>query len=120
MHLLGSRTGTGCMSRMPASSFLCSCNMLAVLQGLRRSSFAELKYKGDWMRRPLSSSEIGWLVRILLHISDAANTYLQLDQPPPAADRPLPRSPKVSGSVLPVGQTLLGHVRNARDLDFNL
>ena len=86
LRWLGLGTGTGCISCMPtcsfSSSFSCSCNMLDVLQGLRRSSFAELKYKGDWMRRPLSSSEIGWLVRILLHVSDAANTYLQLDQPP--------------------------------------
>ena len=51
------------------------------------------------MRRPLSSSEVGWLVRILLHISDAANIYFQLDQPPPAADGPLPRSLKVTNHL---------------------
>ena len=68
------------------------------------------------MRRPLSSSEIGWLVRILLHISDAANTYFQLNQPPPTADGPLPRSLKVNGSWLPVALTRLG----ARDLEYNL
>lgn len=32
------------------------------------------------MRRPLSSSEVPWLVRLLLHLSDAFNAYFQLDQ----------------------------------------
>ena len=31
------------------------------------------------MRRPLSSSEVRWLVRLLLHLSDAFNAYFQLD-----------------------------------------
>lgn len=32
------------------------------------------------MRRPLSSSEVPWLVRLLLQLSDAFNAYFQLDQ----------------------------------------
>lgn len=59
------------------------------MQGLKRGSWQEVQYKGEWMRRPLSSSEIGWLVRILLLVSDLANRSLGLDQPPPASEGPV-------------------------------
>ena len=49
------------------------------LQGLKRGSWQEIQYKGDRMRRPLSSSEVPWLVRLLLYLSDAFNAYLELD-----------------------------------------
>lgn len=53
------------------------------LQSLRRGTWQQLQYKGDWIRRPLSSSEIGWLVRLLLLMSHLLNHSLHLDQPPP-------------------------------------
>ncbi|GAQ89595.1 hypothetical protein KFL_005400050 [Klebsormidium nitens] len=46
--------------------------------GLQRHSWADAHYKGDWMRRPLESGEIGWLVRGLVRASDALNEALQL------------------------------------------
>ncbi|XP_024525377.1 uncharacterized protein LOC112344584 [Selaginella moellendorffii] len=44
--------------------------------GLQRHSVAEVKYKGDWMRRPIESQEIGWLVRLLVEVSDKLNGCL--------------------------------------------
>ncbi len=58
------------------------------LQGLKLGSWQDVRYKGDWMRRPLSSSEIGWLVRLLLLISDIFNACFHLDQPLPAEATP--------------------------------
>lgn len=52
-------------------------------QGLKRGCQSDLRYKGEWMRRPLASSEIGWLVRLLVALSEAANRYLELEQPLP-------------------------------------
>lgn len=55
---------------------------------LRLGRWQDLQYKGDWMRRPISSNEIGWLVRLLLLLSDLGNRwlYLQGSEPPaPAA-----------------------------------
>eukprot|EP00798_Chlamydomonas_sp_ICE-L_P029151 gene29153-32372_t len=40
-----------------------------------------LHYQGDWMKRPIASNEIGFLVRILVKISDAINHILGLDKP---------------------------------------
>ncbi|KAK9814998.1 hypothetical protein WJX73_004353 [Symbiochloris irregularis] len=52
----------------------------APLQGaLRKGTWQDLRYKGDWMRRPISSNEIGWLVRLLLRVSDLLNHKLYLD-----------------------------------------
>lgn len=66
---------------------------------LRLGRWQDLQYKGDWMRRPISSNEIGWLVRLLLLLSDLGNRwlYLQGSEPPaPAA----PSFPLVGTSML--------------------
>ena len=59
------------------------------MQGLlRRSRPGDVHYKGDWMRRPVGSNEIGLLVRLLLLLSDRINHALYLDgrELPPADD----------------------------------
>ncbi|GAB2274189.1 hypothetical protein Dimus_008957 [Dionaea muscipula] len=39
-----------------------------------------IKYKGDWMRRPISDDEIAWLAKLLIHFSSWLNESLGLDQ----------------------------------------
>lgn len=43
-------------------------------------AFADVKYKGDWMRRPISSDEIAWLAKVLVRLSDWLNETLGLNQ----------------------------------------
>lgn len=43
-------------------------------------AFADVKYKGDWMRRPISSDEIAWLAKVLIRLSDWLNESLGLNQ----------------------------------------
>ncbi|KAJ3681847.1 hypothetical protein LUZ60_014420 [Juncus effusus] len=38
------------------------------------------KYRGDWMRRPISTDEVAWLARVLIRVSDWLNCYLALDR----------------------------------------
>ncbi|GLJ29834.1 hypothetical protein SUGI_0589140 [Cryptomeria japonica] len=38
-----------------------------------------VKYKGDWMRRPIGDSEVAWLARLLVRFSDWLNRKLGLD-----------------------------------------
>lgn len=42
---------------------------------------ANIKYKGDWMRRPISDDEIAWLAKLLIWLSDRLNESLGLNQP---------------------------------------
>ncbi|XP_047180970.1 uncharacterized protein LOC124847504 [Vigna umbellata] len=42
--------------------------------------FADVKYKGDWMRRPISNDEIAWLAKVLIRLSDWLNKNLGLNQ----------------------------------------
>ncbi|KAK9831540.1 hypothetical protein WJX81_007383 [Elliptochloris bilobata] len=64
------------------------------VQGLRRGTWRDVAYKGDRMRRPIASNEIGWLVRLLLAVSDCANARLGLGtslaegEAAPSADAP--------------------------------
>lgn len=44
-------------------------------------AFADVKYKGDWMRRPISNDEIAWLAKVLIRLSDWLNENLGLNQP---------------------------------------
>ncbi|KAL6648981.1 hypothetical protein ACP70R_013205 [Stipagrostis hirtigluma subsp. patula] len=44
-----------------------------------KSSWADVKYKGDWMKRPISETEVAWLARILIRLSDWLNDVLRLD-----------------------------------------
>ncbi|KAI3468980.1 hypothetical protein Pfo_025643 [Paulownia fortunei] len=41
---------------------------------------AEIKYKGDWMKRPVSSDEIAWLASFLVNISGWLNEKLGLNR----------------------------------------
>ncbi|KAK7330790.1 hypothetical protein VNO77_24990 [Canavalia gladiata] len=43
-------------------------------------TFADVKYKGDWMRRPISNDEIAWLAKVLVRLSDWMNESLGLNQ----------------------------------------
>lgn len=49
--------------------------------GLQRHSWQDVKYKGDWMRRPIESTEVAFLARLFVRISDAINTTLGLTGP---------------------------------------
>ncbi|CAD6209060.1 unnamed protein product [Miscanthus lutarioriparius] len=46
---------------------------------LRKGSWADVKYKGEWMKRPISETEVAWLARILIRLSDWLNDALGLD-----------------------------------------
>lgn len=46
----------------------------------RKRTWADIKYKGDWMRRPISDNEVAWLVRLLVRLSDWLNKVLGLDR----------------------------------------
>ena len=41
-------------------------------------AWLDVKYKGDWMRRPIESTEVAWLVRCLVFLSDSMNGWLHL------------------------------------------
>ena len=49
-------------------------------RGAGNYAFADVKYKGDWMRRPISNDEIAWLAKILIRLSDWLNESLGLNQ----------------------------------------
>ena len=66
-------------------------------QGLRRGQWADVRYRGDWMRRPIASNELAVLVRTLLWISDALNRSLGLDGPPPEGGPSPPSIVQVRG-----------------------
>eukprot|EP01018_Ginkgo_biloba_P001763 Gb_16764 [translate_table: standard] len=51
----------------------------AQLSGFGRHTWADVKYKGDWMKRPIGNSEIAWLARLFVNISDWLNKELGLD-----------------------------------------
>lgn len=40
----------------------------------------DIKYKGDWMKRPISDDEIAWLAKLLINLSDWLNERLRLNQ----------------------------------------
>jgi sphingomyelin phosphodiesterase 4 len=44
-----------------------------------KSSWGDVKYRGEWMRRPISETEVAWLARILIRLSDWLNGALGLD-----------------------------------------
>ncbi|XP_042511869.1 uncharacterized protein LOC122086991 [Macadamia integrifolia] len=43
-------------------------------------ALADVKYKGDWMKRPVSGGEVAWLARLLVSLSDWLNEVLGLTQ----------------------------------------
>uniref|UniRef100_A0A0A9DKQ8 Uncharacterized protein n=1 Tax=Arundo donax TaxID=35708 RepID=A0A0A9DKQ8_ARUDO len=46
---------------------------------LGKSSSADMKNKGDWMTRPVSDTEVGWLATMLIPLSARLNETLGLD-----------------------------------------
>eukprot|EP00250_Pteridium_aquilinum_P033568 c5856_g1_i2 orf=56-2293(+) len=47
-------------------------------RSLPQHTWMDVKYKGDWMRRPIESTEFAWLVRRLVQLSAIINTKLDL------------------------------------------
>ncbi|XP_006355422.1 uncharacterized protein [Solanum tuberosum] len=43
-------------------------------------AMVDIKYKGDWMKRPISDDEIGWLAKVLVKLSGWLNESLGLSQ----------------------------------------
>lgn len=41
---------------------------------------ADVKYKGDWMKRPISDDEVAWMVHLLVKVSGWLNELLGLNQ----------------------------------------
>lgn len=49
-----------------------------LLQGLKLTDLSHIHYQGDCMQRPITSNEIGWLVRLLVWLSVFLNRRLHL------------------------------------------
>lgn len=43
-------------------------------------ALADVKYKGDWMKRPISDDEVAWLAKVLVWLSSWLNESLGLNQ----------------------------------------
>lgn len=43
------------------------------------NAFADIRYKGDWMKRPVSDNEIAWLANVLVWLSGWLNKALRLN-----------------------------------------
>ncbi|CAK9173268.1 unnamed protein product [Ilex paraguariensis] len=43
-------------------------------------TLADVKYKGDWMKRPISDDEVAWLAKLLVNVSGWLNEILGLNQ----------------------------------------
>lgn len=93
-----------------------------LFQASRALPWMDVKYKGDWMRRPIESTEIACLVRVLVHLSDIINAGLDLypDSDVPALDE---GNDVVDQACNPeTGNNLTMTTHNIRDifLDLNL
>ncbi|XP_015083569.1 uncharacterized protein LOC107026942 [Solanum pennellii] len=49
----------------------------------------DIKYKGDWMKRPISDDEIGWLAKVLVKLSGWLNESLGLNQVESSQESPV-------------------------------
>ncbi|KAI0499668.1 hypothetical protein KFK09_017876 [Dendrobium nobile] len=58
--------------------------------GFRTGKWADIKYKGDWMHRPISDTEVAWLARLLVRFSNWLNESLGFDR---VANRSEPGQP---------------------------
>lgn len=56
-------------------------------QALKLGNPLALGYSGPPLRRPIASNEVMWLARLLVRVSDAADSALGLDQPPTEAEQ---------------------------------
>uniref|UniRef100_M4E840 Sphingomyelin phosphodiesterase n=1 Tax=Brassica campestris TaxID=3711 RepID=M4E840_BRACM len=50
-------------------------------RGARNQMASSVKYKGDWMTRPVSEDEVAWMAKLLINISIWLNERLALDKP---------------------------------------
>lgn len=48
--------------------------------GFGTGKWDDVKYKGDWMHRPISDAEVAWLARLLIRFSDWLNESLGFDR----------------------------------------
>ncbi|KAG0458945.1 hypothetical protein HPP92_022073 [Vanilla planifolia] len=48
--------------------------------GFGERTWDDIRYKGEWMRRPISDTEVAWLARLLVRLSDWLNEVLGLDR----------------------------------------
>ncbi|ERN00158.1 hypothetical protein AMTR_s00111p00045560 [Amborella trichopoda] len=48
--------------------------------GIEERGFSAIRYKGDWMKRPITQGEVAWLARLLVRLSDYLNEVLGLDR----------------------------------------
>ena len=44
-------------------------------------TLANITYKGDWMKRPISDDEVAWLAKLLIWLSSLLNESLGLNRP---------------------------------------
>ena len=68
---------------------LSRCSRPSLARSLSQGDWRELRYHGDWMLRPIASNEVAPLVRVLVRISCAVNSVLQLSRTPtPPGEEP--------------------------------
>ncbi|KAJ8625923.1 hypothetical protein MRB53_019230 [Persea americana] len=65
--------------------------------GVGKRTWADVKYKCDSMKRPISDGEVAWLARLLVRLSYWLNENLGLDQQGEGSSDPSP-----SGSFVEV------------------
>ncbi|XP_059443281.1 uncharacterized protein LOC132175366 [Corylus avellana] len=62
-------------------------------------TISEIKYKGDWMKRPISDDEVAWLAKLLVKFSAWLNESLGLNQAECSQDKRAWSYVEVSGDV---------------------
>ncbi|KAL5551432.1 hypothetical protein UlMin_001608 [Ulmus minor] len=45
------------------------------------NTLADVKYKGDWMKRPISDDEVAWLAKLFVWLSDWLNEKIGINNP---------------------------------------
>lgn len=78
--------------------------------GVGKRTWADVKYKGDSMKRPISDGEVAWLARLLVRLSYWLNENLGLDQQGEGSSDPSP-----SGSFVEVSSDDTYHISGAKD-----
>ncbi|XXG66526.1 hypothetical protein AAC387_Pa06g0078 [Persea americana] len=78
--------------------------------GVGKRTWADVKYKGDSMKRPISDGEVAWLARLLVRLSYWLNENLGLDQQGEGSSDPSP-----SGSFVEVSSDDTCHISGAKD-----
>lgn len=63
-------------------------------------ALANIRYKGDWMKRPISDDEVAWLAKLLIWLSDWLNESFGLNQQERRAEGPKWPYVEVSGDIM--------------------